>query len=173
MQDWAEIHRFHRAEQVSISEIARRMGVTRLTVRRALVCAAPPKYERAPTGSATDEFEDAIKELLKQDPRMAATVIAERVGWTRGMTVFKQKIATLRSMYLPADPASRTTYLPGEIAPFDFRFPPISLDVGHGQVRAAKRLPVLTMACGYSRWRGAIPVPARCEEDLLAGWWAL
>lgn len=173
MQDWAEIHRLHRAEKVSISEIARRMGVTRLTVRRALACASPPKYERVPTGSATNEFEDAIKELLKQEPRMPATVIAQRVGWTRGMTVFKQKIATLRPMYLPADPASRTTYAAGEIAQFDFWFPPISLDVGHGQVRTAKRLPVLTMACGYSRWRGAILVPSRCEEDLFAGWWAL
>lgn len=173
MQDWAEIRRLHRAEGVSVSEIARRIGVTRVTVRRALACDAPPKYERAPSGSAADAFEEAIRAVLAEHPRMPATVIAQRVGWTRGLTVFKTKVATLRPMYLPPDPASRTTYLPGEIAQFDFWFPPISLDVGHGQVRTAKRLPVLTMACGYSRWRGALLISSRSEQDLFAGWWAL
>jgi transposase len=173
VQDWAEIRRLHAAEKVSISEIARRVGVTRLTVRRALASAGPPKYERAPTGSATDAFEEAIRAILKEHPRMPATVLAQRVGWGRGLTVFKKRVAELRPMYLPPDPASRTTYLPGEIAQFDFWFPPVNLDVGHGQARSAKRLPVMTMACGYSRWRGALLIPSRTEEDLFAGWWAL
>jgi transposase len=129
----AEIRRLHAAVKVSISEIARRVGVTRLTVRRALASTGPPKYERAPTGSATDAFEEAIRTILKDHPRMPATVLAERVGWDRGLTVFKKRVAELRPMYLPPDPASRTTYLPGEIAQFDFWFPPISVDVGHGQ----------------------------------------
>lgn len=173
MQDWAEIRRLYQAERMSISEIARRIGVSRLTVRRALSSSGPPKYERAPSGSATDDFDAAIRALLSDHPRMPATVIAERVGWTRGMTVFKQKVATLRPLYLPPDPASRTSYLPGQIAQFDFWFPPITLQVGHGQSRTAKRLPVLTMACGYSRWRGALLVPSRSEQDLYPGWWAL
>ncbi|MFX0538600.1 IS21 family transposase [Ornithinimicrobium sp. Y1847] len=173
VQDWAEIRRLRAAEELSISEISRQVGVTRITVRKALASASPPRYERASTGSAADAFEDAIKEQLAKSPRMRATVIAQRVGWTRGMTVFKVKVAALRPAFLPPDPASRTTYLPGEIAQFDFWFPPISLDVGHGQVRTAKRLPVLTMACGYSRWRGALLVPSRSEQDLYAGWWAL
>lgn len=173
MQDWAEIRRLHQAEQVSISEIARRMGVTRPTVRRALSSASPPRYERALKGSAADEFEEPIKDLLRQYPRMPATVIAERVGWQRGMTVFKKKVATLRPMFLPVDPASRTTYQPGEIAQFDFWFPPITLNVGHGQQRSPARLPVLTMACGYSRWRAGVLVPSRSAEDLFAGWWQL
>lgn len=173
MQDWAEIRRLHRAEGVSVSEIARRVGVSRVTVRRALASDGPPKYERAPVGSAVDVFEGAIRAVLVEHPRMPATVIAQRVGWTRGLTVFKQKVAVLRPLYLPPDPSSRTTYLAGEIAQFDFWFPPITLDVGCGQVRTAARLPVLTMACGYSRWRGALLVPSRSEEDLFAGWWAL
>ena len=173
MQEWAEIRRLRAAEKLSISEISRQVGVTRVTVRKALASASPPRYERALTGSAADEFEEAIKELLKKHPRMPATVIAQRVGWTRGMTVFKEKVAVLRPAFLPPDPASRTTYLPGEIAQFDFWFPDISLDVGHGQSRTAKRLPVMTMACGYSRWRGALLIPSRSEEDLYAGWWSL
>ena len=61
---------------------------------------------------------------------MPATMIAERVGWDRGMTVFKQRVAELRPAYLPPDPASRTTYGAGELAQFDFWFPDIELPVG-------------------------------------------
>jgi len=45
--------------------------------------------------------------------------------------------------------------------------------VGFGQSRTAKRLPVLTMASGYSRWLSAVLVPSRQAEDLFAGWWQL
>ncbi len=41
-------------------------------------------------------------------PRMPATVIARRVGWVRGMTVFKERVARLRPVYLPPDPPGRT-----------------------------------------------------------------
>ena len=172
VKDWAEIRRL-RAEGVSISEIARLSGVARNTVKKALASTGPPRYERPPKGSAVDAVEPRIRELLAQYPRMPATVIAERVGWDRGLTVFKERVAQLRPVYLPPDPASRTTYLPGEIAQFDFWFPDIVLPVGSGQVRTAKALPVLTMACGYSRWRDAVLVPSRSQEDLYAGWWLL
>ena len=94
---------------------------------------------------------------------MPATVIAERVGWTRGITVFKERVAELRPAYLPPDPASRTTYVAGEIAQCDLWFPPIELPVGFGQVRRPARLPVMTMVTGYSRWLSAVldPDPAR------------
>jgi transposase len=61
----------------------------------------------------------------------------------------------------------------GEIAQCDFWFPPITLPVGFGQARTAKRLPVLTMVSGYSRWASALLIPSRSAEDLFAGWWQL
>jgi transposase len=79
----------------------------------------------------------------------------------------------LRPIYLPPDPASRTTYLAGEIAQCDFWFPPITLPVGFGQTRTATRLPVLTMITGYARWASALLVPSRRPADLYAGWWRL
>lgn len=54
MQAWAKIRRVRAGEDLSRSEIAPRVGVTRVTVRRALASASPPRYERAPTGSAVD-----------------------------------------------------------------------------------------------------------------------
>jgi transposase len=156
-----------------IKTIARTLGVSRNTVRAAVASDAPPKYERKPAGSAVDGFEDAIREQLDLVPTMPATVIAERVGWTRGITVFKERVAELRPAYLPPDPASRTTYVAGEIAQCDLWFPPIQLPVGFGQVRRPTQLPVLTMVTGYSRWLSGILIPTRRAEDLFAGWWRL
>jgi transposase len=171
VEDWAEIRRLHRAEEMPIKVIARTLGVARNTVRAALAADGPPKYERTPAGSAVDAFEARIREQLQAVPTMPATVIAERVGWTRGLTVFKERVRELRPAYLPPDPASRTMYEPGELAQFDFWFPPIELPVGFGQSRTAKRLPVMTMVSGYSRFAGATLIPSRDTEDLYAGWW--
>jgi transposase len=173
VEDWAEIRRLHRAERVPIKTIARTLGVSRNTVRAAIASEGPPKYERRPAGSAVDAFEEAIREQLRLVPTMPATVIAERVGWTRGMTVFKERVAELRPAYLPVDPASRTSYVAGDVAQCDLWFPPIQLPVGFGQTRRPVQLPVLTMVTGYSRWLSGILIPTRRAEDLFAGWWRL
>ncbi|WP_129670259.1 IS21 family transposase [Phytoactinopolyspora endophytica] len=173
VEDWAEIRRLHRAEGMPIKVIARVMGVARNSVRAALASDAPPKYRRRPAGSIVDEVEPRIRELLRADPGMPATVIAERIGWQRGLTVLKERVAQLRPVYLPPDPASRTVYVAGEIAQCDFWFPPITLPVGFGQSRTARQLPVLTMVTGYSRWLSALLIPSRESEDLFAGWWQL
>src|SRR6476620_3621833 len=81
---------------------------------------------------------------------MPATVIAERIGCTRGMTVLSARVRELRPVYLPADPSSRTAYVAGEIAQNDYWFPDIELPVGFGQTRTATLLPVLTMVSAYS-----------------------
>ena len=110
MEDWAEIRRLHRAEGLPIKMIARTLKISRNTVRAALASDGPPKYRRKPAGSVVDAFEDAIRASCKAVPTMPATVIAERVGWTRGMTVFNERVRELRPAYLPPDPAWRTTY---------------------------------------------------------------
>jgi transposase len=173
VEDWAEIRRLHRAEGMAIKAIARRLGVSRNTVRSAVVSDGPPKYERRPAGSAVDMVEPRIRELLAEVPTMPATVIAERIGWTRGITILKERVAELRPAYLPPDPASRTAYAAGEIAQCDLWFPPIRLPVGYGQVRRPAELPVLTMITGYSRWLSAVLIPSRVKYDLFAGWWQL
>jgi transposase len=114
-----------------------------------------------------------IRELLRAYPRMPATVVAERIGWSRSIRVLSARVAELRPVYLPPDPASRTAYVAGEIAQCDLWFPPIELPVGFGQTRSPAQLPVLTMICGYSRWLSALLLPSRRAEDLFAGWWRL
>jgi transposase len=173
VEDWAEIRRLRRAEGLPIKVIARTLGVSRNTVRSALASDGPPKYERQAKGSVADAFEPRIRELLRAYPTMPATVISERIGWPYSIRTLSGRVAELRPLYLPPDPASRTTYATGELAQCDFWFPDIELPVGFGQVRAAKRLPALTMATGYSRWLSAVLIPSRQAEDLFAGWWQL
>jgi transposase len=120
-----------------------------------------------------DAVEPRIRELLKAYPRMPATVIAERIGWTRSIRTLSGRVAELRPAYLPPDPASRTSYVAGEIAQCDLWFPPITVPVGFGQVRKPTQLPVLTMITGYSRWLSGVLIPSRRSEDLFAGWWQL
>jgi len=173
VEDWAEIRRLHRAEQMPVKAIARVMGISRNTVRAAIASDRPPKYERPRKGSVTDAAEPRIRELLKAYPTMPATVIAERIGWDRSVRVLRNRVAELRPAYLPPDPVSRTAYAAGEIAQCDLWFPPVMLPAGCGQVRRPAQLPVLTMVCGYSRWLAAVLIPTRTAADLFAGWWQL
>jgi transposase len=171
VEDWAEIRRLHFAEGLAIKEIARLMGISKNTVKAKVAADAPPKYERPAVGSVVDGYEPRIRQLLKDFPTMPATVIAERIGWDRGMTVLSARVRELRPVYLPPDPASRTVYVAGDIAQNDFWFPDIRLPVGFGQFRTAKQLPVLTMVAAYSRMLFALLIPTRTAEDLYAGWW--
>jgi transposase len=173
VEDWAEIRRLRRAEQMPIAEIARVMGISRNTVKAALASDNPPKYHRAPAGSVADGFEPRIRELLRVYPSMPATVIAERIEWPYSVRALSGKVAEWRPAYLPPDPASRTAYAAGELAQCDFWFPPVQVPCGFGQVRAPKDLPVLTMVTGYARWACAALIPSRRAEDLFAGWWQL
>ena len=173
MEDWAEIRRLRRAEGLPIKMIARTLGVSRNTVRAALASDGPPGYVRRPSGSLADEVEPRIRELLRVYPTIPATVIAERVGWQHSIRTLSARVAELRPVYLPPDPASRTSYEAGEIAQCDLWFPDIELPVGFGQTRGPKLLPVLTMVTGYARWLSALLIPSRSAEDLFAGWWRL
>lgn len=81
-----------------------------------------------------DAIEDVIRAQLEEVPTMPATVITERVGWTRGVMVFKEHVRELRvAAYLPPDPASRTTYEAGDTAQCDSWFPPTTVPVGMGR----------------------------------------
>ncbi|MEY9988477.1 transposase [Streptomyces sp. V4I8] len=170
VEDWAEIRRLHRAEQMPIRAIARKLGISRTTVRRAVASDRPPKYERAPKGSIVDAAEPKIRELLEVWPDMPATVVAERIGWQHGMTVLRDRVRELKLDYLPADPASRAVYAPGELVQCDLWFPPSAIPLGFGQTGCP---PVLVMVAGYSRWIMARMLPSKAAADPIAGHWRL
>jgi transposase len=170
VEDWAEIRRLHRGENMPIKAIARQMGISKNTVRRALASQEPPRYQRAGRGSIVDAVEPQIRELLATWPTMPATVIAERIGWDRSLTVLKDRVRMLRPLFTPPDPVSRTLYQPGELAQCDLWFPPVDIPLGYGQVG---RPPVLAIVAGYSRMITARMIPSRQAGDLIDGHWRL
>jgi transposase len=170
LEEWAEIRRLHLAEGVPIKELARRFGLSRNTVRSAVRAVEPPRRERGPRGSSVDAFEPQIRSLLAQWPSMPVPVIAERIGWTRSLTVLKDRVRQLRPLFVPPDPADRIEYAPGEVAQCDLWFPEPEIPVGAGQRRV---LPVLAMTCGHSRVTDAVMIPSRKAGDILAGMWEI
>jgi transposase len=166
VEDWAEIRRLSKAEGLSIKEIARQVGVARNTVRGALRSDEPPAYRREQKGSIVDAVEPEIRRLLMTAPRMPATVIAERIGWTHGLTVLKDRVRELRPLYLPPDPAGRTEYRPGELAQWDLWFPPAPVPLETGEVAHP---PVVVGVCGYSRVMVAQMIPSKEAHDILSG----
>lgn len=150
--------------------IADRLGISRNTVAKAVRAEGPPKYERVPRQSAIQVVEPKIRALLKDNPRMPATVIAERIGWAGSPAWFRENVARVRPEYAPADPADRISYEPGDQVQCDLVFPVVKIPVAGGNRRV---LPVLVMVCSHSRFIMATMIPSRTTGDLLAGMWEL
>jgi len=166
VEEWAEIRRLHRAEGLSIKAIGRRLKIARNTVRDALRSDEPPRYQRSPAGSAVDAVEPRIRELLAEFPAMPATVIAERIGWERGMTILRDRVAELRPLFVAPDPCQRTCYAPGELAQWDLWQPAVDIPLGFGQ---HARLWVVSGVSGFSRLHGGWMVPSRAGHDVCGG----
>jgi hypothetical protein len=131
---------------------------------------SPPRYVRAPAGSAFDAVEPGVRGLLARFPSMPATVLAERVGWTGSASWFRKRVALLRPVYAPRDPADRLSYRPGDQAQCDLWFPSAKIPVGGDQACSP---PVLVVVASFSRCITALMVPSRTTSDLLAGIWSL
>jgi transposase len=170
VEDWALIRRLHLAEGESMRSIAARLGISRNTVAKAVSADSPPTYVRLPQVSGIKAVEPAIRALLLENPRMPATVLAERVGWSGSPAWFRENVARIRPEYAPADPADRISYDPGDQAHCDLWFPEVRIPVGAGKARV---LPVLVMVSSHSRFIMARMIPSRMTGDLLAGMWEL
>ena len=74
--------------------------MSRNTVRRLLALPERPRYCRRDTHSLLDPFKGTVRELLQQDHHLTAPAIHRRLaaaGYTGGVTILKQYLATVRS----------------------------------------------------------------------------
>ena len=135
---WAELRREHFVRGVSIKKLARRTGLSRNTIRRALRSDEPPAYQRAPAGSILDSFKDEIHRLLKDDPTLSGVRIREELeplGFAGGKSMVDDYLREVRPFFLPPRTYQRTVYRPGEICQWDLWQPGREIPVGHGQTR--------------------------------------
>jgi transposase len=170
VERWAELRREHFVRGVAIKELARRYGIDRNTVRRALRSEGPPVYRRAPRPSKLEPFKDEIHRLLKTDPRLPGQRVRELIaplGFEGGKTIVDDYLRELRPLFLPPPRTfQRTVYRPGEICQFDLWEPKAEVPVGHGQTRRGW---VVVACLGYSRAGAGALILTKQTPDLLAG----
>lgn len=166
VEQWAELRRDHFVAGISIKELARRTGLDRNTVRRALRSSQPPRYQRASAGSKLDPFKAEIHRLLKADPSLPGTRVRELLDWTGGKTIVDDYLREVRPFFSPPRTYQRTRYRPGEICQFDLWQPTRPIPVGHGQTRVGY---VVVAALGYSRVGAGALVFSKEAVDLLWG----
>jgi transposase len=169
VERWAELRREHFVRRVSIKELARRYGIDRNTVRRALRSDRPPRYERPPRPSKLDPFKDEIHRLLRKDAKLTGVRVRELIeplGFDGQKTIVDDYLREVRPLFLGARTYQRTVYRPGEICQFDLWEPSEPVPVGHGQLRRA----FVVVAClGYSRAGAGALVFSKQAPDLLFG----
>jgi transposase len=169
MEDWALIRRLA-SEGVPKAAIARRLGIARNTVSKAVASDGPPQYERKPAPTSFTPYEPRVRQLLADTPDMPATVLAERVGWTGSIRWFRDNVNRVRVEHRPIDPADRLTWSAGDVAQCDLWFPPRKILLEDG---SRTLLPVLVMTAAHSRFMLGRMIPSRKSPDLLLGSWEL
>lgn len=143
---WAEIRRLCLAEKLSQREVARRLGIDRGTVSRALK-SSPSRRKSRLRGSQLDCYKGQIKELVEQYPDLSAVRVTEEIsrnGYKGSLTLVRNYLRKIRpvkkEVYL------RIETLPGEIAVVDWT------NCGYIEVEGTKRkLSCFVMTLSYSR----------------------
>ena len=169
VEQWAEIRRMHAVERLSIKEIHRRTGLSRVTIRKALRAEEPPRYEREPVPSKLDPYKQEVHRLLAAEPKMPGTRVRELIqeaGYEGGRTILDDYLREVRPLFAPARTFQRTTYRPGEIGQFDLWETSRPIPVGHGQERRGW---VVVACLGYSRAGAGSLVFSKSAPDLLRG----
>ncbi len=169
VEQWAEIRRLHFIEKVAIRELARRFGVQRKTIRRAIASADPPRYSRPRRPSKLDSFKDEVHGLLKEDPHLPAVRIRELLqplGYSGGETILKEHLREVRPLFAPPRTYQRTVYVPGELAQCDLWEPRYEIPVGYGQTRRGY---VVTCTLCWSRLSAGALIFSKEAPDILAG----
>lgn len=145
--EWVDIVSLHK-QGLSIKAIARRMGVSRNTVRAALRRDGPP--ERAPRGrppSKLEPFKDYLVARLTEFPELSAVALFDEVvalGYTGAISILKDFTRPYRVRR--REPVVRFETAPGLQAQVDFA------DLGRHEIAGQETdLFLFIMVLGFSR----------------------
>jgi transposase len=169
VERWAELRREHFVRGVPIKELARRYGIDRNTVRRALRSDRPPRYERPRRPSKLDPFKHEIHRLLRRNPKLTGVRVRELIeplGFEGSKTIVDDYLREVRPLFRHERTYQRTVYRAGEICQFDLWQPSEPVPVGHGQ----RRRGFVVVGClGYSRAGAGALVFSKQAPDVLWG----
>jgi len=146
----AEVLRLSLIEGLAIRAIARRLQLSRKTVRKMLGRAPALKRPLAemPRGSLLDVYDAEIRRLVADTPEMAAPSVLERLrplGYTGGITILRYRLRRLRPR--PAKEAFLTLdFKPGSAFQVDWA------DFGFALPGCPRRVSAFVMAACYSRY---------------------
>jgi len=96
---WAEIHRLHEGERLSTRALARRLHVSRKTVRQALALPTPPVAVVAVRSSILDPFKPEITRWIEQYPDLSAVRVLEEIqksGYAGEITLVRNFLREIR-----------------------------------------------------------------------------
>jgi transposase len=163
----AEVLKLGLVEGLSVRAIARRLGMARRTVRRALGYGLPARQTRAPRPSALDAHLPAIKALLEETPELTAPGMLERLrplGYRGGVSVLRDRMRVLRGSR-PREAFLTLHFHPGEAVQVDWA------DFGFAIPGCPRRVSAFIMALCHSRYlyleftlSQAMPTFLRCME---------
>jgi transposase len=169
VERWAELRREHFVRGVPIKELARRYGIDRNTVRRALRSDRPPRYERPRRPSKLDPFKDEIHRLLRRNPKLTGVRVRELIeplGFEGSKTIVDDYLREVRPLFRHERTYQRTVYRAGEICQFGLWEASEPVPVGDGQRRRGW---VVVGCLGYSRAGAGALVFSRQAPDVLWG----
>ncbi|QBQ54426.1 IS21 family transposase [Nitrosococcus wardiae] len=144
LEGWMEIRILHR-QGLGIRAIARRLGVSRNTVRKALRGEEPPRYRRRVRASKLDPYKDYLRARVEaaKPAWLPATVLYREIterGYRGEISILRDWLRTLKARTAP-EPVVRFETAPGEQMQVDwivFR-------------RGRDRLSAFVATLGYSR----------------------
>jgi transposase len=110
------------ADGVSKSEIARRLGIDRRTVKRLVEASEAPRYSRAPAGSILDPLEPVMRRLLAdwsdiKAPRVTE-ILRDDFGYSGSVDLVRKPPAVLRPR--SERPAQKNSYRLGQVLQVDW-----------------------------------------------------
>ena len=147
MEQWTTI-RYLQAQGMGIREIAREVGVSRQSVRRALAAESPPRYKRHPSRTTKLEpYRAMVRELSLGKHLIGTRILRElkAAGYDGGQSILYDYLRTLKGTALPEKATVRFETAPGQQGQFDWS--PYTVSLGD----ELHQLTVYGMALGFSR----------------------
>ena len=163
-ETWALIKRLRQIDNLSISEIARRTGKDRKTVREALKQQNLPLRKRSPKRlSILDPYKDYIALRIKEYPHIFGTVLFDEIrrrGYGGKQRILWEYLEQTRKKQKEA--FLRIETLPGEYAQVDWA------NCGSVQVgNTIRKLSCFIMVLSYSRMLYLEFTLSQCLEDFI------